>query len=66
MKWENCDINNAGQANIPKFRDSTFRDIETPLRHFKSIFIDVLVDKIIVYNKLCGHREKADSSFENF
>ena len=65
-KWENHDINNVGQANIPKFRDSTFRDIGTPLRLFKSIFIDVLVDIIIGYTKLCGHREKADTSFENF
>ena len=46
--------------------DSTFHDIGTPLRLFKSIFIDVLVDMIIGYTKLYGHREKADTSFENF
>ena len=32
MNRENCDINNVGQANIAKFRDSTFHDMETPLR----------------------------------
>ena len=55
-----------GQANITKFRDSTFHDIETPLRLFESIFVDVLVDMIIGYTKLYGHREKVDTSFENF
>ena len=66
MNRENCDINNVGQANITKFRDSTFHDIETPLRLFESIFVDVLVDMIIGYTKLYGHREKVDTSFENF
>ena len=65
-KWENHDINNVGQANIPKFRDFTFHNIWIPLRLFKSIFIDGLVDMIIGYTKLYGHREKADTSFENF
>ena len=65
-KWENHDINNVGQANIPKFRDSTFHYIGTPLRLFESIFVDVLVNMIIGYTKLYGHREKADTRFESF
>ena len=38
----------------------------TPLRLFESIFLDVLIDMIIGYTKLYGHREKADTSFEIF
>ena len=37
----------------------------TPLRLFKSIFVDELADMIIGYTKLHGHREKAGTSFEN-
>ena len=66
MKWENRDINNLAQGRIPNFRDYAFHDIGTPLRLFESIFVDVLVDMIIGYTRLYGHREKADTSFENF
>ena len=49
MKWENHDINNVVQENIPQFRDSTFHNIGVPLRLFESIFVDVLADMIIGY-----------------
>ena len=57
MKWENCDINVAEQANIPKF--SKLNDIGT-LSGFESFFDDALVDIVVGYTKLYSHREKAD------
>ena len=59
MKWRNCDINVLEQVNIPQF-------IGTPLRLFESFFVNMLVDMIVGYTKLYGHREKADTSLENF
>ena len=59
MKWRNCDINVLEQVNIPQF-------IGTPLRLFESFFVNMLVDMIVAYTKLYGHREKTDTSIENF
>ena len=64
MKWENRDINVVEQANIPHF--SKLDDIGIPPRLFKSLFVDMLLDMIVGYTKLYGHREKADNSIENF
>ena len=64
MKWENCDINVLEQTNIPQF--SRIDDIGTPPRLLKSFFVNMLVDMIVGYTKLYGHREKADTSLENF
>ena len=50
------------QANNHKF--SKLDDIGTPLRHFKLFCDDTLVDVIVDYTKLYGHREKADPSFD--
>ena len=58
MKWENRDINVVEETNIPKF--SKPDDLGTPLRLFESFF-DVLVDMIVGYSKLYGHREKAET-----
>ena len=52
------------QASIPLF--SKLSDTGTPLRLFESFFVDVLVDMIVGYTKLYGHREKANTSLENF
>ena len=57
MKWENRDLNIAEQAKIPKF--SKLDDIGTTLRLLESFFVDALVDTVVVYTKLYGHREKA-------
>ena len=62
MKWENRDINVGEQANIAKF--SKLDDIGTPVRHFELFSDDALVDMIVGYTKLYGHRKKADTSFE--
>ena len=62
MKWEDRDINVVQQANIPKF--SKQDDIGTPFRLFELFFDDALVDMIVGYTKLYGHREKAGTSFE--
>ena len=59
MKWRNCDINVLEQVNIPQF-------IGTPLRLSESFFVNMLVDMIVGYTKLYGHREKADTSLESF
>ena len=64
MKWENRDINVLEQANIPQF--SRLDDIGTPLRLFESFFVNMLVDMIVGYTKFDDHREKADTSHENF
>ena len=64
MKWENRDINVLELANIPRF--SRLDDIGTPLRLFESFFVNMLVDMVVGYIKLYGHREKADTSLENF
>ena len=64
MEWENCDINVLQQANIPQF--NRLDNIGTPLRLFESFFVNMLVDMIAGYTKLYGHREKADTSLENF
>ena len=37
-----------------------------PPRLFESFFADVLVDIIVGYTELYGHRKKADTSLENF
>ena len=58
MKWENRDLNIAEQAKIPKF--SKLGDIGTILRLLESFFDDPLVDTVVVYTKLYGHREKAE------
>ena len=63
MKWENRNINVAKQANIPKFRKRG--NIGTSLRLFELLFDDVLIDIIVGYTKLNGHREKADTGLEN-
>ena len=47
MKWENCDINVLGRANLQKF--SKLGDIVTPLRLLELLFEDVLVDMIAGY-----------------
>ena len=60
MKWENRDINVVKQASISKF------SIGTPLRLFELYFNDALVDMIVSYTKQYGHREKANTIFENF
>ena len=62
-KWENCD-NVLQQANIPQF--NRLDDKGTPLRLFQSFFVNMLVDMIVGSTKLYGHREKADTSLENF
>ena len=64
MKWESRDIDVLEQTNIPQF--SKLDDIGTPLRIFESFFFNMLVDMIVVYIKLYGHREKADTSLEEF
>ena len=64
MKWENRDINVLQQANIPQF--NRLDNIGTPLRLFESFFVNMLVHMIAGYIKLYGHREKADTSLENF
>ena len=64
MEWENCDINVLQQANIPQF--NRLDNIGTPLRLFESFFVNMLVDMIVAYTKLYGHREKTDTSIENF
>ena len=64
VKWENCDINVVEQANIPHFSKLDY--IGTPLRLYEPFFVDVLVDMIAGYTKLNGHREKANTSLENF
>ena len=64
MERENCDINVLEQTNIPQF--SELDDIGIPLRLFESFFVNMLVDMIVGYIKLYGHREKADTSLENF
>ena len=64
MKWENRGINVLQQANIPQF--NRLDDIGTSLRLFESFFVDMLVDMIVGYTKLYGHRQKADTSLENF
>ena len=62
MKWENCDINVAERANIPKV--SKLDAIVTPLRLPELFFDDVLVGMTVSYTKLYSHREKVDVSFE--
>ena len=62
MKWENCDINVAERANIPKV--SKLDNIVTPLRLPELFFDDVLVGMTVSYTKLYSHREKVDVSFE--
>ena len=64
MKWENRDINVLQQANIPQF--NRLDDIGTPLKPFKSLFVNLLFNMIVGYTKLYGHREKADTSLESF
>ena len=64
MKLKNRDINVVEQGNILQF--SKLDDIGTPLKLFRSSFVDALVYMIVGYAKLYGHREKADTSFENF
>ena len=64
MKSENRDINVLEQAKTPQF--NRLDDIGTPLRLFESFFVNMLVDMIAGYTKLYGHREKADTSLENF
>ena len=64
MKSESRNINVVKQANIPQF--SKLDDIGTPLIIFESFFVDVLVDTVVGYTKLYDHREKADTSLENF
>ena len=64
MKWENRDINVLQQANIPQF--NRLDDIGTPLKPFKSLFVNLLFNMIVGYTKLYGHREKADTSLRNF
>ena len=64
MKSESRDINVVKQANIPQF--SKLDDIGTPLTIFESFFVNVLVDTVVGYTKLYDHREKADTSLENF
>ena len=64
MKWENRGINVLKQANIPQF--NRLDDIGTSLRLFESFFVKMLVDMIVGYTKLYGHRQKADTSLENF
>ena len=61
MKWKNCDINVSQQANIPQF--NRLDDIGTPLPEL--FFVNILIDMIVGYTKLYGHREKADTSLEN-
>ena len=60
-KWENCDINIAEWANIPKF--SKLDDIVTPIRLLDTFFHNVLVDMIVGYTKLYSNREKTGISF---
>ena len=67
-KWENSDINIAEQANIPQYyiSMSKLNDIGTAVRLFESFFDHALVDIIVGHTKLYGHREKADTSLDNF
>ena len=62
MKWENCYINVAEQANIPK--SSMLEDIVTPLSLLELLFDDALFDLIVGYTRLYSHRKKAHISFE--
>ena len=64
MKSESCDINVVKQVNILQF--SKLDNIGTPFTIFESFFVDVLVDTVVGYTKLYDHREKADTSLENF
>ena len=64
MKWENRDIIVLEQTNIPQF--SKLDDIGIPHRLFESFFVNMLVDIIVGYIKLYGHRQKADTSLEKF
>ena len=64
MKSESCDINVVKQVNILQF--SKLDNTGTPLTIFESFFVDVLVDTVVGYTKLYDHREKADTSLENF
>ena len=52
------------QANIPKF--NKLGVIGTPRIIFEPLFDDALVNMIVAYTKLYGHREKTDTSSENF
>ena len=61
MKWENF-INVVEQTNIPKF--SKLDNIGIPFRLFESFFVDALVDVILGYTRLYGHREKADTRLQ--
>ena len=60
---KNHDINVVKQAKIPKF--SKLDGIGTPLKLIESFFGDALVDMIVGYTKLYGHREKANTNLEN-
>ena len=64
MESWSCDINVVKQVNILQF--SNLDNIGTPLTIFESFFVDVLVDTVVGYTKLYDHREKADTSLENF
>ena len=64
MKWKNCDIDVLQQANIVQF--NRLDDIGIPLRLFELFFVNMLIDMIVGYTKLYGHREKVDTSLENF
>ena len=64
MKWENHYINVVEQANIPQC--SKLDNVETLLRLFESFFVDVLIDMIVSYTELYGHRGKPVTSLENF
>ena len=57
MKWKNHNADVVEQANIQKF--GKLDDIGT-LSDFESFFDDALVDIVVGYIKLYGHREKAD------
>ena len=62
MKWINRDVNRAEQASIQRF--SKVDDIGTFLRHFELFFNNALVDMIVGYTNLYGHRKEAGTSFE--
>ena len=56
MKWANRDINVVERTNIPKF--SALDDLVNPLRLYRIILCDVLVNMIFGYIKLYSRKSR--------
>ena len=62
-EWGNRDINVAEQT----FQSLISQPMQGPLSNFLKLFFDdALVEMVVDYTKLNGHREKADTSFLNY